>query len=120
MVDNIDFKKPINIKAFLFNEFHSCGCSEHDLEIGVIRELLEWLNNMEIRNRYDTLFNGNVGVYYLLIQLLENANLCEHGTSIRCPWITDTGKDLLEALKNIPHEIIDECNGDAYDGFYYN
>ena len=116
-----DFKNPIDIKAFFYNEFGACGCSELDSMIGVVHNLLEWIESSKDKNTfYDTLYYGNVGVYYLLIGILDRCGLCEHGVSIRFPFLTNLGREFLVALQTVPTSEIEECGGEAYDGFYYD
>ena len=115
-----DFSSPIDIKAFFYNGFGACGCSELDSMIDVVVNLLEWIeSDKDGSSYYDTLFGGNVGVYYLLIGIIDRNGLCEHGVSIRFPFLNDMGKKLLRALQTISIEKIDECSGLAYDGLYY-
>lgn len=39
--------------------------------------------------------------YYLVTHLLEEANLIEHGTSVRFPWLTSLGEEWLSDYENI-------------------
>jgi len=114
-----DFTKPIDVKAFFYNKFGACGCSEIDLMINVIRDLLEWMDTPD-HSFYNTLFNGSTGVYYILIGLFDNLGLCEHGIAIRYPWLTEKGRELLKALQTIAAEQIDKSEGKAYNGLYYS
>lgn len=115
-----DFTKPVDILAFFYNEFGACGCSELYTMIDVIRDLLEWLNSdIDTRPRYDTLFNGNVGVYYLLAGKLDCLEFSGHGTSIRVAWLTEKGRKFLSALNRFSNEEIEFASGDAYDDLYY-
>lgn len=115
-----DFTKPVDILAFFYNEFGACGCSEVDTMIDVIRDLLEWLDSdIDTRPKYNTLFNGNVGVYYLLAGKLEYLEFSGHGFSIRVAWLTEEGQEFLSALKNFSNEEIEYACGGAYDDAYY-
>ena len=115
-----DFTKPIDVKAFFYNELGACGCSEFSSMIEVVCGLLEWIEKeKDNSNHYDTLYGGNIGVYYLLIGMLDSSGLCEHGISIRFPFLTQDGKELMKALQTISEEEIDGCSGEAYDGITY-
>lgn len=115
-----DFTKPVDIQAFFYNEFGACGCSDLEAMINVVKDLLEWMSeNIMERQGYEKLFNGNVGVFYLLAGRLDSLGFSEHGTSIRCAWITEKGKEFLNALKTISAEQIENSEGEAYDGLSY-
>ena len=116
-----DFSKHIDINAFFINEFGGCGCSDVEEMINVIRDLLEWVSkNPEKRKRFDELFDGNTGIFYILIGQLDRLDLCEHGTSIRHPFLTQKGEDLLNSLKTMDSAEIENSSGEAYDGLYYD
>jgi len=71
------------------------------------------------RRAYEEIFL-DVGTFYLLAGILDNAGLCEHGISIREPWLTNAGKSLLDGLKTISPIAIDEATGTGYDGIEYD
>lgn len=111
---------PINLKAYFYNNFGACGCSELDEMLATVTSLLAWHDEpMEKRPRYNELYDGNTGIFYLLAGLLDNLGLVEHGYSIRNPWLTVEGMDLLEALRKTSYEEIEEASGEAYDGLRY-
>jgi len=115
-----DFTNPVDIHAFFYNEFGACGCSDLEAMISVVKDLLEWMSeNIMERQGYEKLFNGNEGVFYLLAGRLDSLGFSEHGTSIRCAWLTEKGKEFLSALKTITTEQIEDCEGEAYDGLSY-
>lgn len=114
-----DFTKPVDIQAFFYRKLGACGCSDLEAMISVVRDLLQWMADFKERPSYEQLFGGNTGVFYLLAGMLDHAGLTEHGSSIRHPWLTDMGKQLLNALTTIPAEQIEESEGVAYDGATY-
>lgn len=115
-----DFTKPVDILAFFYSEFGACGCSGLGAMFDVIRNLLEWLDSdMDTRPKYNTLFNGNVGVFYLLAGKLECLELSGHNTSIRVAWLTEEGQKFLNALRKFSNDEIEFASGDAYDDLYY-
>lgn len=103
-----NFDKPADIHAFFSNVFGACGCSELEEMIDVIKIYLKWLSTQQQeRENWDHLFiNGHIGTYYIIMGVFDNADLCEHGTSIRHPWITDKGKALLDELTKYAVEEI--------------
>ena len=38
--------------------------------------------------------------YFLWLYVLNDAELLEHGTSIRCSWITNLGHEFLDAVQD--------------------
>jgi len=112
----IDLTKQVDVLALL-RKYCCCGCSEDDLVAKELIKVLEWAKeDCEKRERYDKLYE-NDGVFYIIAGFLDNRYMIEHGTSIRCSWITEDGKILLETLKNIDWGNI---KGVAYDGCFYD
>jgi hypothetical protein len=109
---------PLNLKAYFYNAFNACGCSELDEMHASVVRLLSW-SHPDWTPSYESLYNES-GVYYLLAGLLHSLSLAEHGTSIRCMWLTDDGKRLLEALQSTTVDQIYNAEGEAYDGLYYD
>jgi hypothetical protein len=116
-----DFSKPVDILAFFDNHFGGCGCSEIQPMQKTVIELLEWHSaDIMTRPHYDTLFNGDSGVFYIIAGIMTDADLVEHGGSIRSGWITKTGKALLIGLKMFTADEIEDCKPEeAYDGCTY-
>lgn len=112
MVDDekvYDFTKLSDVLDFFYDKFDACGCSDLETIIRVIQGLLEWLSSdIAERAGFETLFNGNEGVFYLLAGKLENLCFSEHGTSIRYAWITEKGTVFLNAIKDITAEQIED------------
>jgi hypothetical protein len=126
METNIDPKKlpddltPLNLNAYLTNAFAVCGCAEKESVIVEIVSLLEWhKGSVNHRAGYQSLYNGNVGVFYLLAGWFDALGLSEHGTGIRYPWLTPDGERLLAALKSHTVTEIESASGEAYDGLWY-
>lgn len=115
-----DFTKPVDVCAFFFNEIHACGCSELDLMIYEVKRVLEWAaSDIMTRPDYTKLYHSG-GVFYIVAGLLNSAGLLEHGSSIRCSWITEKGRTLLDALNKFSAYEIEFPDGTAYDGCYYD
>jgi len=112
---------PINLKAYFYNAFNMCGCWEFGPVHYNILFLLKWLKTNSEENpkkSYETLYDS-VGIFYLLVGIFDRLNLIEHGISIRCAWLTNNGKRLLEALLKYSPEEIDSAEGKAYDECEY-
>lgn len=106
------FNEPIDIQKFLYTELGFCGCTEFRPAILRLIELLKWVKQKN-EIRYDKLYNS-AGIYYLLVHSLDQVGLIEHGVSIRFPWLTDKGEELLAALQNFSIEEIEDAD-DLYE-----
>jgi len=111
---------PLNIQAYFYNHLGACGCSELDEMISTIKRVLEWhKTDIPKRDSYISVFPEELGIFYIIVGLLDNLDLVEHGTSIRWGWLTNDGKRLLEALIRCSPKEIEDAFGTAYDGVYY-
>lgn len=113
----VDFDNPLDIKAFLYNEFHACGCSELDEIIDTIKHFLSWAKATP--SDYEDVFPKQVGLYYIIAGICNDGDLVTHGSSIRFPIIQDDGESFLLALNKFSVDEIDVASGEAYDGMYY-
>ena len=109
---------PINIRAYFHNAFGACGCSEIGEMVISIKTLLEWCGEKGTRVRYSELY-PDLGIFYLMVGLLDSLGLIEHGTAIRYPWVTREGKRFLEALNITSVSEIEDASGEAYDGLWW-
>lgn len=93
-----DFK---TVEEYIESIFGVCGCSEIKPICKTLVKILEWANaDIDNRLRYDSLFD-DVGIFYLLLGMCDQAGLIEHGVSIRHPWLTEEGKVLLSDLRSL-------------------
>lgn len=106
------FGTPIKVQRFLYDKLGFCGCTEFRPAILRLVELLKWVKQRD-NIQYDKLYNS-AGIYYLLIHPLEQADLIDHGVSIRVPWLTDKGEELLVALQNFSIKEIEDAD-DLYE-----
>jgi hypothetical protein len=44
-------------------------------------------------------FDADPRLFYALTSLLDDRDLIEHGSSIRCSWLTERGKEALALMK---------------------
>ena len=92
--------KTEDIQSILDDHFGNCGCSETKLLVNDLILLLEnQAEEIETRVKYDKLFTSKT-LFYVLAGILSDLNFIEHGTSIRCSWITKKGKEFLAQLKS--------------------
>ena len=73
-----------------------CGCGSPEEAYEAIHNLLL---SLRVKNWDDWLDTIDNDIYALiLVYLLDGKGYLEHGTSIRHPWLTTKGEQLLEAL----------------------
>lgn len=113
---------PLNLQAYFFNAFGACGCSEIDEMHAALLRLMEWHDTRENpghdREPYTAIY-PEIGLFYLMAGMLRRLGLSEHGVAIRCPWLTQDGERLLDAMRRITPEAMDAASGEAYDGCHY-
>ena len=90
---------PFEVQDFLFSKLGLCGCAEWETALSELRRILEWAGqDTETRTKWETLF-ASEGLYYLMMSMLDEIKLIEHGISIRHCWLTQIGDELLNALQ---------------------
>jgi len=116
-----DFTRPVDVREFCFSQFGACGCTDLVPLLEVVRDFLKWADNTDRTpdDYWDSLFGGHTGIYYIVAGMLDNAGLLEHGSSLRFPWLTPTGKNLLVALQSSPLEAFEQATGTSYNGDYF-
>lgn len=80
-----------------------CGCVG-DEPIAKARDVMKDLDRTDDNwIRWDELvarhFGGDEAYGYFVLQYLDRRGLVEHGTSIRSSWLTEKGKECLEAME---------------------
>lgn len=87
------------MKEKLIHELNLCGCIEEEEVFITIRGYLSWAAEpIDARVMFVERFTS-LGSAYLILNMLENLGYIEHGSAIRCPWLTEKGKVLLTALR---------------------
>ncbi len=87
---NIDGSQKIledeDVTAILYNDLGFCGCIGSQEVLPIIVNVLVWCNTKG-RVFFDEFvekeFHNNPGLLYLILMLLDSADLIEHGSSIR-------------------------------------
>jgi hypothetical protein len=116
-----DFKKAVDIRAYFGEKIGACGCSELGLMVEEVKKILSWsAQDIMGRQNYSSLYPERDGIFYLLAGLIDGLNMIEHGASIRCCWLTNFGKQFLDGLNSFTAEQIEEAEGEAYNGCWYD
>lgn len=89
----------------IYDKLGYCGCADKD-PLLLIRKVLEFADRKAQKewHTFDKFVNdvchSDENVAYCLLFLCENAELMEHGTSIRGVWLTEIGYQFLDFIKN--------------------
>jgi len=99
-------EREAEIVNFLQDAFGLCGCSEFDEVKAVLLGFLRWakIGPAEGRRQFSSLY-PQLGMFYIVAGILDEHGLIEHGTAIRHPWITESGKRLLADLEEIDLDL---------------
>lgn len=98
------------------NDLGICGCGWHDVFVAEVLNVLRTLRDKgSLFDNWTMLHPDGFGNYgaELLLNVMDNAGLLEHGTSIAGSWATDKGKRLLEIMDDKPADWLDDCPGFA-------
>ena len=108
----------LNVKSYLYECFHVCGCSDFRAMIGEICKLLVFHDHAEKpADLYERLYPGStVGVFYLLAGQLDHLGLTEHGSAMRQAWLTEEGVKLLRFFSTHSAEQVEQASGQCYRG----
>ena len=94
--------KNTEIREFICNRLHVCGCSDYS---EVVKTLVGFLEN--INEGKGVSYCARPGDYYLLTGLLDRAGLIEHGSSCRFCWLTPEGENFLVSLQQTTPEAVE-------------
>ncbi|MFJ8657493.1 hypothetical protein ACIRNU_34785 [Streptomyces rochei] len=95
-----------HVYRLLFDELHLC-CGFPEKSYALVRELLTAFRN---KTGIDNLL-PNDGARYLILGLLDEADLIEHGSIIDAAWLTRKGEWYWQALTRVDYDDIDGSDG---------
>lgn len=70
---------------------HFCGCGNPDEIMAYVKEFLQKLDKREWGEYEDK-------PYMFLCYWADHEGLSEHGSTVRCSWLTEKGKELLNDI----------------------
>lgn len=76
------------------NHLGFCGCGNPDEIMLYVKEMLEALDKQEWKEYEDK-------PYMFFVYWANEKNFAEHGTTARCSWLTELGKELLVDINKI-------------------
>ncbi len=78
--------------SFLASELGFCGCGDNQEVLGYVRDMLLKFNNSD--------WNSYRDLPYMFFAYWGNdKHFLEHGTTARCSWLTDLGKELISDIE---------------------
>lgn len=86
-------------KDFLGSYFGFCGCGDPDAAMELLRDVLRLLKGHEWYSEKMKALLPSEGLNYLVLYMLNNNGLTEHGTSVNCSWLTDKGEEILKDIE---------------------
>lgn len=116
------------VDDLFYGEMSLCGCMEMGDLYGFLHQWFRHLNSRyHVRGEPDVepdfaaaqkhaRLDECEPLYYLAAALLEGAGILEHGSSIRCPWLTAKGKVLLAWMDANPDYTDPQERGMEEDG----
>lgn len=84
----------------IVNELGICGCGNPELAYKAVHEMLKRSSSKEESTITCAMDNDDASLPYIyfMAYTLDTLGFLEHGSSIRCSWLTEKGEDLLKAL----------------------
>ena len=83
-----------------------CGCGDPESVLDLLHGFLKKLNTVDkeasgfasqwLHERTST--DDSNPLCWLFYYWVGNMELCDHGVSARCPWLTNIGKDIIDAM----------------------
>lgn len=89
-----------------------CGCTDVHAVVRMIVELIgileaeDWSAREEKMKGLGLDRDAHPGPFWLVLNMLNTADLIEHGGNISCSWATPKGLAFVEATKTFPGEAI--------------
>jgi hypothetical protein len=95
------------VYEFCQEHLPNCGCGAPDETMALIRSVLIACKGSET---WDALKKLLPGVYsepnnfaeWFLLYVLDHCDLIDHGTTVRCPWLTTKGESFVAAIESYP------------------
>lgn len=88
------------LNHFFHDELHLCGCGRPEDAAVLVRDILRCCPLYQGRKQFEELL-PNSGAQHIILGLLSDADVIEHGGGIGGSWLTDKGKDILASLESV-------------------
>lgn len=106
---NSDYKYSLQaarekFRIWFFEEIGVCGCGDPCSIFPLLKAGLEHFEKQENWGKHEGL--GGDAVFYLLATTLDRTDAIEHGSSIRCSWLTLKGEELLSIMREYEADLL--------------
>jgi len=88
------------INHIFSDQLHVCGCGRPETTVILIKAILECMPLYDNRAKFEKLVPDE-GAQHLILGLMTEADLIEHGGGIGGSWMRDEGKALLKSLQDL-------------------
>lgn len=111
------------IQDFYYEKLNFCGCGSPWDVLYTIKKTLNIISKKKefdyedywnkLRNSLNMMvdknnFSVNEGVFQIILNILNNSDVLEHGGGIGGSWLTDYGRELLEHLNSLSDEDLED------------
>jgi len=97
-----------HVYALLYGEMKICGCGTPEDSFGTVRDLL--IATEEHKNASTVISHD--GARHIVLSVLDEVDLIEHGSVIDVPWLTKKGRWYLQAMKAMEYADLEDGEGD--------
>lgn len=109
-----------HLYRLLYQDIGICGCGNPEDAYALIRGILELAPLHQDWRAARALFGdgpGSGGAYHVVLSVLTNAKLLEHGGGIGGSWLTGKGKHYRDLMQRCPWEAIEDDDHGVPVGF---
>lgn len=96
-----------HLYRLFYGDIGMCGCGNPEDAYGLVRDILNLAPFYEHPEKVLDLIS-NDGAYHLVLSMLSNAKLIEHGGGIGGSWLTEKGKHYRELIRRYEWDDIEE------------
>lgn len=92
-----------HVNGLLYIDLGLCGCGLPEEAFDLVRDLLAlapFYRSEQVREQVAALC-GTEAARHMILSMLDNADLLEHGGSLDGAWLTDKGSWYLTALRTV-------------------
>lgn len=96
-----------HIYKLMYGDLSICGCGVPGDAFALVRDLLGLTPFYDNPDEVQNLIGGHPGAYHLILSMLDEAGLIEHGGTIGGSWATKKGTYYLWAMNAVTWDQVD-------------
>ncbi|MFJ4988802.1 hypothetical protein ACIP9H_34000 [Streptomyces sp. NPDC088732] len=100
-----------HVHRLFWDELGMCACGDPDTARVLVRDLLALAPFHEHPRAEVVALIGTEGAFHLVLTMLENVGLIDHGFTLNGSWLTDKGRWYLQALQQIDDWSVIDADG---------